>query len=86
MTLDEGHKILDEPKGPATKYLCSKFHNCNGHSVCKMAIFLFLQSFQQPIAPVAMTVSEGHSNWYGMKGLVTKYHCARFHDCSDHSV
>ena len=79
MTLDEGHKILDELNGPATKYLCSKFHNCNGHSVCKMAIFLYLQIFQQPTAPVAMTLSEGHSNWYGLKVLVTKYLCVRFH-------
>ena len=33
-----------------------------------------------------MALSEGHWNWYGLKGGSTKYLCARFHNCSAHSV
>ena len=44
----------------------------------KMSIFKnFFKVFQSP--HVTVTLGEGHSNRNGLKGLFTKYHCAKFY-------
>lgn len=37
MTLVEGHREKYGLNGPATKYLCDKFHDCRGQSVWENA-------------------------------------------------
>ena len=39
VTLGEGHKHCHDLKGLVTKYLCDKFHDCNGHSICENVNF-----------------------------------------------
>ena len=84
VTLDEGQRNCHGLKGQATKYVCVKFHDCRGHSVWENVNVWVFQDFQS--ATVDLTLDEGHSNWYGLKCLTPKYHCAKFHDCSGHSV
>ena len=84
VTLDESQRNWHDLKGRATKYICAKFHDCTGHSAWENVNVWVFQDFQS--ATVAMTLDEGHSNWYGLKCLTTKYHCVKFHDCSGHSV
>ena len=84
VTLGEGHSNWHGLKGLVTKYLCAKFHDCTVHSVWENVHVWVFQDF--PSAPVTVTLGEGHSKWYVLKGLATKYHCAKFQDCSDHSV
>ena len=50
----------------------------------QLSMFEFFQIFKS--APVVVTSGEGHPNWYAVKGLATKYHCAKFHDCKGYGV
>ena len=84
VTLSEGHSNWHGLKGLSTKYLCAKFHDLSGYSAWENGNVWVFQDF--PSATVSMTLSGGHSNWCWLKGLPTKYLCAKFHDHSGHSA
>ena len=74
VTLDEGHRNWYNLKSRATKYFCTKFHDCTGNGIWEnVNVFPVF-----PSAPVTVTLGEGHSNWYGLKGLATRYRCVKF--------
>ena len=84
MTLDEGHSNWHGLKGLATKYNSAKFHDCCTQTAWEnVHIWVFLDF---PSTPGTMTLDEGHSNWYILIDLATKYYCAKFHDCSTHTL
>ena len=84
VNLDEGHLDRYGLKGLVTKYLCAKFHDCGDHSVWESVDFEFFVILHNLIW--AVTLGEGHSTQYVLKRLVTMQHCAKCHDCSDHSI
>ena len=53
----------------------TKFHDLTGNGVWEnVNVFqVFIST-----APVTVTLGESHSNWYGLKGLSTKYRCVKF--------
>ena len=74
VTLDEGHRNWYNLKSRATKYFCTKFHDCTGNGIWEnVNVFPVF-----PSAPVTVTLGEGHSNWYGLTGLATKTVVPRF--------
>ena len=76
MTLDEDHLNWCALKGLATDYQCTNFHDNIDDIVQENANVTVFQDF--PSASVTMTLDEGHTNSYNLKGLVPNYHCGEF--------
>ena len=84
VTFDEGQSNWYGLNGLATKYHCTKFHDCSAHGVWENVHVWVVQDF--PSTPVTVTLDEGHRHWLGLQGLATKCLFATFHDCSCHRV
>ena len=80
LTLGEGHHAPYHLKCIVTKYHCVKFGDCSlkgfpekWQSLCYLSLTLTF---------LTLTLDEGHHAPYHLKRIVTKYHCAKFGDCS----